>query len=156
MAAERVYRVPDDFDIDIADAEELREVLKKLLNNKEHGNDNGRKIPDKFVGKPIPWDGEQEAEFKAWEEKLAMFMSTVVDKNWKKIFKKLNKMEDEELEDDDIDDFMENLGLESDKAEDTQEVLYDQLTQYTKGELLASHDRPPHPPPPPLVPPGKK
>ncbi len=130
--------MPDDFDIDVAEAEELREVVKQLLKSKEHGNDSGRKIPDKFVGKPIPWDGEQEAEFKAWEEKLSMFMSTVFDKSWKKIFKKLNKMEDEELEDcDDIDEFMDNLGLDSDKAEDMQEVLYDQLTQYTKGELLA-------------------
>ena len=138
MVAEQVFRLPDDFDIDIAEAEELREVLKQVLKSKEHGNTSGRKIPDKFVGKPIAWDGEQEAEFKAWEEKLSMFMSTVFDKNWNKIFKQLNKMEDEDLGDyDDIEMLMDNLGLDSNMAEDTQEVLYDQLTQYTKGELLA-------------------
>jgi hypothetical protein len=44
------------------------------------------------VGKPSPWDGETEADFKTWDEKLVMFMSTVFDKDWRKVFKKLSKI----------------------------------------------------------------
>ena len=103
MAAEQ-FTIPDDFDIDIATAEELREVLKKLIKTqRETGMDHSRmtRVRDKFVGKPTPWDGENEADFKAWDEKFVMFMSSVFDKSWKKIFKQLGKMEDEEIEDDD-------------------------------------------------------
>ena len=44
----------------------------------------------------------------------------------------------EDLEEkNDIDEFFKDVGLEGEKAEEMLEILYDQLTQYTTGELLA-------------------
>ncbi len=36
-----------------------------------------------------------------------------------------------------VQDVLEELGFDPGFAEDLQEALYDQLTQYTKGELLS-------------------
>ena len=52
------------------------------MNNKDH--DDIKRTLYHFdatnVGKPTPWDGENESEFKMWKERLATYMSTAGDK----------------------------------------------------------------------------
>ena len=125
-------------DIDVATVEDLREAIKKII--KACGTKKVRGFSDKHVGKPVPWDGEQEAEFKTWNEKFTAFMGTAGDKVWRAILKELQKREDDDDELEDIDDvktMFKDLNIEESTAEEMSETLYDQLTQYVKGELLA-------------------
>ena len=104
---------------------------------------NGTKRPaqfhDKHVGKPNPWDGEKEEDFKVWNEKFTTFMANAGDKKWRKILKAIQCRGDtEDLEEmDDVEKLIKDIGFNEDEAEEMLEILYDQLTQYTTGELLA-------------------
>ncbi len=75
--------------------DELREIIKQVVKSLKGDGDKKPRILGKFVGKPTPWDGESEAEFKSWSEKFTMFMSTIFDKNWKTVTRKLHKCEDQ-------------------------------------------------------------
>ena len=59
-----------------------------------------RNFDAKSVCKPVPWNGEDEAEFKMWKERLATYMSSGADKAWRSIFKFINDMDESE----DLDD----------------------------------------------------
>ena len=83
MVAEPVF-IPQDFDPDLADIEDLRNIVRVLIENQKVQAKQSIKVTEKYVGKPSPWDGESEAEFKAWSEKFSMFMCTIGDKCWKK------------------------------------------------------------------------
>jgi hypothetical protein len=117
----------------------LRDILKKII-KAVGATKKVRDFSEKHVGKPTPWDGEKEDDFKSWTEKFTGFMSAAGDKIWRQILKELQSKEDDDDELEDIDDvktMLKDLGIAEDKAEDMCDTLYDQLTQYTKGELLA-------------------
>jgi 3-hydroxyacyl-CoA dehydrogenase len=136
MVAERLVDICGELDADLATVEELRELLKKI--QKTVGTKKVSGFNDKHVGKPVPWDGEKEEKFKTWSERFSSFMATAGDKIWRKIIKDLQGRDEEELEDmDDVEKMLTDLGIDSDLAEELSETLYDQLTQYAKGELLA-------------------
>ena len=86
---------------------------------------------DKNIGKPEPLDGEDEAVFKTWLEKLSAHMAGAGDKVWKKVIKHIGEMD----EDDNL-NMMIDLKINPDLSDEMQDMLYDQLTQYTKKELL--------------------
>ena len=63
MAAELVSDICGEIDdIDLATVEELRDLFKKIVKACEMKKIRG--FSDRHVGKPVPWDGEQEAESK--------------------------------------------------------------------------------------------
>ena len=51
---------------------------------------------DKNIGKPEPWDCEDEAVFKTWFEKLSAHMSEAGDKVWKKVIKHIGEMDEDD------------------------------------------------------------
>ena len=65
-------------------------------------------FPDKNIGKREPWDGEDEAVFKAWLEKLSAHMVGAGDKVRKKVIKHIREMdEDDNLEaEEDVENMM--------------------------------------------------
>ena len=66
-------------------------------------------------------------------------MAGAGDKVWKKVIKHIGEMdEDDNLEaEEDIENMMIDLKIKPDLSDEMQDMLYDQLTQYTKKELLA-------------------
>ena len=66
-------------------------------------------------------------------------MANAGDKKWRKILKTIQTKEKKDnLEDiDEVKKIFKDVGIDEDLAEDMLEILYDQLTQYTTGELLA-------------------
>ena len=93
---------------------------------------------DKNIGKPEPWDGEDEAVFKTWLEKLTAHMAGAGDKVWKKVIKHIGEMdEDDNLEaEEDVENMMIDLKINPDLADEMQDMLCDQLTQYTRRSFL--------------------
>ena len=161
MAAEQVT-IPDPEDVELMEPEQLRTMLKDIIQflkpkptpkeaaaedaegiaSKENVNGMQTVISsfrDKNIGKPEPWDGEDEATFKMWSEKLSAHMAGAGDKVWKKVIKYIGDMdEDDNLEaEDDIESMLIKLKIDPDLIDEMQDMLYDQLTQYTKKELLA-------------------
>ena len=94
---------------------------------------------DKSLCKPEPWDGEDESQYKAWSERLTSYMAGAGDKVWKKIIRHIGELPEEEcLEtDEEISSMLMMININPDFKEDLQDMLYDQLTQYTVKELLA-------------------
>lgn len=141
MAA-KLVQILKDVDWDSMDLDGLKEVMRdvtKLVQEEmaEITKKAGR-FNDKHIGKPIPWDGEKEEEFKAWNEKFTTFMANAGDKKWRKIMKTIQSRGDsEDLEEmDDVEEMITDIGIDQDEAEELLEILYDQLTQYTTGELF--------------------
>ena len=93
----------------------------------------------KHTSKPSPWNGEDEKAFKRWTEKFTMYMSNVGDKIWRNILKKIQSLSnDADLEDEKkVNTLLKSTGTSPMLAEELQESLYDQLVQYTGGELLS-------------------
>ena len=112
MAAGQV-KILEDEEIDLMEAAELREALKGLLKDmmemkskykeKTQAGDEEAEKPDegheelkhyisgfspKNVSKPSPWDGENEAEFKMWNERFVAYMVAAGDKTLRSILKK--------------------------------------------------------------------
>ena len=139
MAAELVSDVCGEIDdVDLATVEELRDLFNNIVKACEMKKIRG--FSDKHVGNLLPWDGEQEAEFKTWSEKFTAFMSNAGDKMWRGVLKELQKRDGDDEEFDDINDvkkMLKDLHIEENMAEELSEILYDQLTQYVKDELLA-------------------
>ena len=136
VAEQSVAHICGEVDIDNATQEELREIIQNILKVVTKKRVSG--FSDKHVGKPSQWDGEKEAEFKTWSEKFTSFMAGAGDKAWRTVLKELQTRDDDELDDtDDVEMMLTNLSLDPDMAEEMSETLYDQITQYTKGELLA-------------------
>ena len=152
MAAELV-EILNTVDWDLIDLDGMKEILRNVtkivMQQEVSGNDakgTGNdvkgvgKFHDKHIGKPTPWDGEKEEDFKAWNEQFITFMANAGDKKWRNILKAIQKRGDaEDLEGmDDVDEFVKDIGLEEgEEVEDMLNILYDQLTQHTTGELLA-------------------
>ena len=42
-------------------------------------------------GKPTPWDGENEEEYKSWDDQFLAYMACAGDKMWKDILKKIKE-----------------------------------------------------------------
>ena len=163
MAAE-LQDLLRDIDVDLAEHEDLKTLVKKFIeivkdpanfetSDEEHqpgATPRGRTESDievktvggfsgKNIGKPTPWDGEAEQEFKGWSERFTAFMANAGDKTWRKIIKKIQTLEKDEdsLENlEDVKKMLKDINVNPDLAEELQESLYDQLLQYTKGELL--------------------
>ena len=97
---------------------------------------------DKNIGKLEPWDGEDEAVFKTWLEKLSAHMAGAGDNVWKKVNKHNGEMdEDDNFEaEEDVENMMIDLKINPDLTDELQDMLHDQLTQYTKKELLADEN----------------
>ena len=51
---------------------------------------------DKNIGKPEPWDGEDEAVFGTSLEKLSAHVAGAVDKVWKKVIKHIEEMDEDD------------------------------------------------------------
>ena len=67
-------------------------------------------------------------------------MANAGDKVWRKILKALQVMGDDDDCLDDVNDVkqvLKQVGVGQQLVEELQDALYDQLTKYTKGELLA-------------------
>ena len=94
---------------------------------------------DKSLCKPEPWDGEEESQYKAWSERLTSYMAGAGDKVWKKIIRHIGELPEEECleSDEEINSMLSMININTDLKEDLQDMLYDQLTQYTAKELLA-------------------
>ena len=145
MAAQRVSKILSEanVDIDLASTSELRDLLKTIIDTvvvEEEPFGTTVRFNNKHVGKPGLWDGETEEEFKTWSEKFTTFIANAGDKSWRKILKALQAREgDEYIMDDlaDVEALLQDLNIKTELAEDLSETLYDQLTQYTKGELLS-------------------
>ena len=103
MVAELKYLVKD-LQAELMDEAELRSLLSKLIQNIEGTEDPPGEAQEdtsknrsavksvggfggKNVGKPTPWDGEKENEFKAWSEKFTSYMANAGDKTWRNIIK---------------------------------------------------------------------
>ena len=136
-------------EVDLSDLEELRVLIKKIKavvwtgREKEVDDDQPRSespqtaeysevnavggFGGKNTGKPDPWDGDTEQEFKNWSERFTTYVANAGDKVWRKILKELQVMGDDD----------DNLHDANDVKQELQHALYDQLTHYTKGELLA-------------------
>ena len=93
----------------------------------------------KHTSKPSPWNGEDEKAFKSWTEKFTMYTSNAGDKIWRNILKKIQSLSnDADLEDEKkVNTLLKSIGINPTVAEELQECLYDQLVQYTEGELLS-------------------
>ena len=80
-----------------------------------------------------------EKAFKSWTEKFTMYMSNAGDKIWRNILKKIQSLSnDADLEDEKkVNTLLKSIGINPTVAEELQESLYDQLVQYTEGELLS-------------------
>ena len=127
-----------------ADKEDKHEKETKVPNMSNTYDDHGiqqslRNFDAKSVCKPVPWNGEDEAEFKMWKERLATYMSSAGDKAWRSIFKFINDMDENEDLDDatKVNTMLIELKISMDLRPDLQDMLYDQLNQYTKGDLLS-------------------
>ena len=109
--------------------EESEQQLKKIMSP----------FSSKNVSKPTPWDGEAEAEFKGWNEKLTTYMAAASDRTWKVILKTIQELDsDDSLEEpEQVRRLLAKIKIQPDLEEDLQEALYDQLTQYSKEDLLA-------------------
>ena len=85
---------------------------------------------DKNIGKPEPWDGEDEAVFKTWQSSR---LAGVGDNVRKKVIKHIGEMdEDDNLEaEEDAEHTMIDLKVNPDLSDEMQDTLCDQLTQYT-------------------------
>ena len=96
---------------------------------------------DKNIGKPEPWDGEDEAVFKTWLEKLSAHMAGAGDKVRKKVIKHIGEIdEDDNLEaEEDVENMMIDLEIDPDLSDEMQDMLYDQLTQYTRKSFLLTY-----------------
>ena len=155
MVAELVT-LPDMEEVDLMETDRMRTLVKQLIEKITQNekaaeaqeeakfDDSGQQnkvngFRDKNISKPDPWDGEDEAGFKTWSERLTVHMAGAGDKVWKKIIKYVNEMDEEEsLEnEEEVDDMLEALKVNTDLKDDLQDMLYDQLTQYTKKELLS-------------------
>ena len=159
MVAEQVT-FPDMEDVELMEADQLRDVLKQLIKqlsqNGSSGEGDGQGVDDKKfdengqqtkvngfkdknISKPDPWDGEDEAGYKTWLERLIAHMSGAGDKIWKKIIKHIAGLdEDDSLEmDEEVEEMLRAVNVNPELREDLQDMLYDQLTQYTKKELLS-------------------
>ena len=94
----------------------------------------------KNTGKADLWDGDTEQEVKIWSEHFRTYMANAGDKVWRKIVKALQVMGDDDDSLDDVNDVKQvpkQAGAGQQLVEELPDALYDQLTQYTKGELLA-------------------
>ena len=120
-----------------ADVEDAEEVASK--ENREGMQTFISGFRDKNIGSPEPWDGEDEAVFKTWLEKLSAHVAGAGDKVWKKVIKHIGAMdEDDNLEaEEDVENMMIDLKINRDLSDEMPDMLYDQLTQHTKKELLA-------------------
>ena len=80
---------------------------------------------DKNIGKREPWDGEDEAVFKTWLEKLSAHMAEAGGKVWKKVIKHIGEMdEDDNLEaEEDVENMMIDLKINPDFADEMQDML---------------------------------
>ena len=106
-------------DVDLMEIGQLKTVIKDLVqrlklqarsDNADTENDEevapkkdreGMKtfisgFRDMNIGKPEPWDGEDEAVFKTWWEKLSAHMSGAGDKVWKKVIKHIGEMDEDD------------------------------------------------------------
>ena len=153
MAAELLVEVLKDIDWDLIELDGPKDIMKKILTQAQKETKDKKQDPgqsqadgkklghfnDKHIGKPKPWNGEKEDEFKAWSEQFTTFMANAGDKKWRKILKTIQTKEKKDnLEDiDEVKNIFKDVGIDEDLAEDMLEILYDQLTQYTTGELLA-------------------
>ena len=84
----------------------------------------------KNTGIPDPRDGDTEQEFKNWSERFTTYMANAGDKVWRKILKGLDDVND-------VKQVLKQVGVGQQLGEELQDALSDQLTQCTKGELLA-------------------
>ena len=88
----------------------------------------------KNTGKPDPWDGDTEQEFKNSSERFTTYMANAGDKVWLQVMGD----DDDGLDDvNDVKQVLKQVGVGQQLVEELQDALYDQLTQYTKGDLLA-------------------
>ena len=135
------------------DVNEMQKLLKKITLNMRgaeepavpepgDGDDDKDLIQaisnfgGKHTSKPSPWNGEDEKAFKSWTEKFAMYMSNAGDKIWRHILKKIQSLSnDADLEDEKkVNTLLKSIGINPMVALLS---LYDQLVQYTEGELLS-------------------
>ena len=94
---------------------------------------------DKNIGRPEPCDGEHEATFKMWSEKLGAHGGNG-RQVWKDVIIKHIGETDEDgslEEQDDMESTMIEPKIDPDFIDDVQDILFDQLTLLTKKELLA-------------------
>ena len=65
-------------------------------------------------------------------------MSGAGDRNWRHILEYIYDLDDDKgLEDSSIDEMLKKLHISADCKQDLMSILHDQLTQYTKDDLLA-------------------
>ena len=143
-------------DVDIMDADEMQRLLKKIIFNRRCAEEPAVPEPGeaddaedliqaisnfggKHTSKPSPWNGEDEKAFKSWTEKFTMYMSNAGDKIWRNILEKIQSLSnDADLEDEKkVNTLLKSIGINPMVAEELQESLYDQLVQYTEGELFS-------------------
>ena len=143
-------------DVDIMDVDETQKLLKKIILKMRGAEEPtvpepGEADDDKdfiqaisnFGGKhtsePSPWNGDDERAFKSWTDKFTMYMSNAGDEIWRNILKKIQSLSnDADLEDEKkVNTLLKSIGINPTVAEELQESLYDQLVQYTEGELLS-------------------
>ena len=143
-------------DVDIMDVDEMQKLLKKIILNMRGAEEPDVPEPGeadddkdliqaisnfggKRTSKPSPWNGEDEKAVKSWTEKRTMYMSNAGDKIWRNVLKKIQSLSnDADLEDEKkVNTLVKSIGINPMVAEELQESLYDQLVQYTDGELLS-------------------
>ena len=109
MVAEQI-EIPELEDVDLMEIGQLKTLLKDIIQHlkpttpNEADVEDAKKVVaskenregmqtlisgfrDKNIGKPEPWDGEDEAVFKTWLEKLSAHMAGAGDKVWQKVIK---------------------------------------------------------------------
>ncbi len=75
-------------DIDLAEEDELLEMLKKVMGMITQKAEGLKSFCDKHVAKPNPWDGgEDEEDFKSWTDNFTSFMATAGENKWRGIIK---------------------------------------------------------------------
>ena len=100
MAA-KLAELLKDVDWDLIDLGGMKEVLRNIANivqqelTTTEGKQTGQ-FHDKHIGKPDPWDGEKEEDFKAWNEKFTTFMANAGEKKWRRILKAIQARGDAE------------------------------------------------------------
>ena len=146
MVAEQV-EIPELEDVDLMEIGQLKTLLKDNIQRlkptttpneadvedaEEVASKEKREGMQTFIsGFRDKNNGEDEAVFKTWLEKLSAHMAGAGGEVWKKVIKHIGEAEE------DVENMMIDLKINPDLSDEMQDMLQDQLTRYTKKELLA-------------------
>ena len=139
---------------DLSDLEELWALIKKIIAlvwkgrvkevDDEHSHSESPQTAEysevnvvggfggKNTGKPVPWDGDTEQEFKNWSERLTTYMANTGDKVWRKILEALQVIGDDYDSSDDV-NHVKQASKHVGVGQQLVEALYDQVNQLHKG-----------------------